>query len=335
MIRLFGLAKRSDGLEAKRSGLEAKRNGLEAKRSGLEAKRSGLEAKRNQILKQNAVIEQLLAQKDLSKDLLASLAILPFHDDPYMKVMQAFNATNDELTIPSSRAPIAPPTILPPSLVLPPLPLFDPRDFFLPEEILPPQKRARFLSSSSTDFSAPPHVFEIRESSYKTHLERHEEQIETILNHLDELPFERIEHMEDMIEGLELVADSVSAALEAQAATMANADNTNRNTGQRETPVARKCSYKEFMSCQPFNFKGTEGAVGLIRWFERTESVFLRSNCTEDCKVKFATGTLTEEALSWWNSFAQPIGIEEAYKITWLNLAAINKEGLSRTKIKK
>ncbi|GJU87870.1 putative reverse transcriptase domain-containing protein [Tanacetum coccineum] len=113
-----------------------------------------------------------------------------------------------------------------------------------------------------------------------------------------------------------LVADSVVAALEAQAATMANADNTNRNTGQRETHVARKCSYKEFMSCQPFNFKGTEGAVGLIRWFERTESVFSRSNCTEDCKVKFATGTLTEEALSWWNSFAQPIGIEEAYKIT-------------------
>ncbi|GJW78280.1 reverse transcriptase domain-containing protein [Tanacetum coccineum] len=66
-------------------------------------------------------------------------------------------------------------------------------------------------------------------------------------------------------------------------------NNTNRNTGQSGTPVARKCSYKEFMSCQPFNFKGTKGAVGLIRWFERTESVFLRSNCTEDCKVKFAT----------------------------------------------
>ncbi|GJX75019.1 reverse transcriptase domain-containing protein [Tanacetum coccineum] len=83
-----------------------------------------------------------------------------------------------------------------------------------------------------------------------------------------------------------LVADSVAAALEAQAATMANTDNTTRNTGPRETPVARKCSYKEFMSCQPFNFKGTEGAVGLICWFERTESIFSSRNCTEDCKVK-------------------------------------------------
>ncbi|GKD13005.1 hypothetical protein Tco_1197412 [Tanacetum coccineum] len=34
------------------------------------------------------------------------------------------------------------------------------------------------------------------------HLECHEEQIETILNHLDELPLERIEHIEDKIEGL-------------------------------------------------------------------------------------------------------------------------------------
>ncbi|GJZ01695.1 putative reverse transcriptase domain-containing protein [Tanacetum coccineum] len=116
----------------------------------------------------------------------------------------------------------------------------------------------------------------------------------------------------------QLVANSVATALEAQTANMANTDNTNGNTGPREAPVARQCSYKEFMSCQPFNFKGTEGAIGLIRWFERTELVFSHSNCTEDCKVKFATGTLTEEALSWWNSFAQPIGIEKAYKITWI-----------------
>ncbi|GJT37533.1 hypothetical protein Tco_0937398 [Tanacetum coccineum] len=32
----------------------------------------------------------------LSKYLLASLAISPFHDDPYMKVMQAYNVTSNE-----------------------------------------------------------------------------------------------------------------------------------------------------------------------------------------------------------------------------------------------
>ncbi|GKA31448.1 hypothetical protein Tco_0717753 [Tanacetum coccineum] len=104
-------------------------------------------------------------------------------------------------------------------------------------------------------------------------------------------------------------------ALVEQPLTWHNTDNTTR---PREAPVARQCSYKEFMSCQPINFKGTEGAIGLIRWFERSESVFSRINCTEDCKVKFATGTLTEEALSWCKYFAQPIGIEEAYNITWV-----------------
>ncbi|GJX71153.1 reverse transcriptase domain-containing protein [Tanacetum coccineum] len=103
---------------------------------------------------------------------------------------------------------------------------------------------------------------------------------------------------------VKLVADSVTAALEAQAATMANTDNTTRNTRQRETPVARK--------------------------------LFSRSNCTEDGKVKFATGTLTKEALSWWNSFAQPIGIEEAYKITWSEFKKLLiKKYCPRTEVKK
>ncbi|GKD84236.1 reverse transcriptase domain-containing protein [Tanacetum coccineum] len=80
----------------------------------------------------------------------------------------------------------------------------------------------------------------------------------------------------------------------------------------------------------------SEGAVGLIRWFERTESMFSRSNCTEDCKVKFATGTLTEEALSWWNSFAQPIRIEEAYKITWVEFKKLLiKKYCPRTEVQK
>nr|GEW62659.1 reverse transcriptase domain-containing protein [Tanacetum cinerariifolium] len=83
-----------------------------------------------------------------------------------------------------------------------------------------------------------------------------------------------------------LVDDSVSIAFKAQAANMTNTDNT---TGPRETPVAKKCTYKECMNCQPFYFNGTEGVVGLLHWFERTKSVFSHSNCTEDCKVKFAT----------------------------------------------
>ncbi|GJX64522.1 reverse transcriptase domain-containing protein [Tanacetum coccineum] len=104
-----------------------------------------------------------------------------------------------------------------------------------------------------------------------------------------------------------LVADSVFASLKAQAANMANTDNTTR---PREAPVARQCSYKEFMSCQPINFKGTDGAIGLIHWFERTESVFSRINCTEDCK--------------------------KAYKITWVEFKKLLiKKYCPRTEVQK
>ncbi|GKE22837.1 hypothetical protein Tco_1434349 [Tanacetum coccineum] len=102
----------------------------------------------------------------------------------------------------------------------------------------------------------------------------------------------------------QLIANGIATALEAQAATMASASNPNRNTGPTGIPVAKMRNYKEFVSCQPFYFNGTEGALGLIRWFEQTESVFSHSNCAKENKVTFSTGTLTDDALSWWNSYA-------------------------------
>ncbi|GKA66265.1 hypothetical protein Tco_0766073 [Tanacetum coccineum] len=100
-----------------------------------------------------------------------------------------------------------------------------------------------------------------------------------------------------------LVADSVATALEAQTATMAINNNPNKNSGPRKTPVARKYTYKNFTIYQPFHFNGTEGAVGLIRWFKWTELVFSRSKCANTNKVRFAVNTLTKEALFWWSSF--------------------------------
>nr|GEV26044.1 hypothetical protein [Tanacetum cinerariifolium] len=237
---------------------------------------------------------------DLTKDLLASLAFLLFHDDPYIKVTQAYDVTNNELPIPP-QAPIALPIILPPSPI-----------------------------QSSSFTSTLPQVFNIRESSRVTHLKRHEEQIKEILNHLDALSLDRIEHMEDKIEGLgsslparmppkrtstsaapamtqaaikKLLIDSVVAALETQAATMANTENTNKNTRPRETPVARKGNYKD--------------------------------NCAEENKVTFATSTLTDDALSWWNAYAEPIGIEQANKITWTELKRLlTNKYFPRTEVK-
>nr|GEW70468.1 hypothetical protein [Tanacetum cinerariifolium] len=278
---------------------------------------------------------------------IASPSLLILHNDPYMTILQAFHTEN---------SPIPPPIITPPSLMP------NPQEFFLLEDLLSPKKQGHDQSSFST--STLPQIFEIGESSHKTSLERHEEQIKGIQNHLDKLFLDRIEHIENKIEGLgqgrviiqqdfdaleaelqqartqitkfqrkqmgsnhkislayfriteleyiindiqichqalrfkhfyvisfllrvdrmppkrtstseapamtqaairQLVIDSVATALETQATTMANANNANRNPKPREAPVARKCSYKEFMSCQTFNFKGSEGAIGLIR----------------------------------------------------------------------
>nr|GEV89843.1 reverse transcriptase domain-containing protein [Tanacetum cinerariifolium] len=133
-----------------------------------------------------------------------------------------------------------------------------------------------------------------------------------------------------------LVANSVATALEAQAATMVSTNNPNRNSGPRKTLVAKKCTYEKFMSYQPFYFNGTEGSVGLIHWFKWTKSVFSRSNYAKKNKVKFAINTLTEEDLFWWNSFAQPIGVKEAYKNTWSEFKRLLiKKYCPQTEIKK
>ncbi|GJS22856.1 putative reverse transcriptase domain-containing protein [Tanacetum coccineum] len=49
-------------------------------------------------------------------------------------------------------------------------------------------------------------------------------------------------------------------------------------------------------------FHGTEGAVKLRRWLEKTESIFGISECTEGMKVKFVAATLQGPALTWWNA---------------------------------
>ncbi|GJZ94109.1 putative reverse transcriptase domain-containing protein [Tanacetum coccineum] len=42
----------------------------------------------------------------------------------------------------------------------------------------------------------------------------------------------------------------------------------------------------DFLKCHPLNFNGTEGVVGLTRWFEKMEMVFYISNCPQRFKEK-------------------------------------------------
>nr|GEV40591.1 reverse transcriptase domain-containing protein [Tanacetum cinerariifolium] len=146
---------------------------------------------------------------------ITSPSLSLFHNDPYMKVLQAFYAME---------SPIPPPNPITLLVILTPYPM-------------PPKRTSTSEAPAMTKAA-------IRK----------------------------------------LVANSVATALEAQSATMANTNNPNRNSGLRRTPIARKCTYEKFMSCQPFYFNGTKGAVGLIRWFKRTKSVFSRSNCAKKKK---------------------------------------------------
>ncbi|GJY03323.1 hypothetical protein Tco_0369263 [Tanacetum coccineum] len=70
----------------------------------------------------------------------------------------------------------------------------------------------------------------------------------------------------------------------------------------RPAQAVRECSNSEFLKCKPLDFNRTEGVVELTRWFEKMESVFSISNCTTSCQVKFATCTLQDDALTWWNA---------------------------------
>ncbi|GJR45164.1 putative reverse transcriptase domain-containing protein [Tanacetum coccineum] len=77
------------------------------------------------------------------------------------------------------------------------------------------------------------------------------------------------------------------------------------------------CSYTDFIKCQPLNFKGTEGVVGLSQWLKKMESVFHISGCAIDNQVKFATCTLLGAALTWWNGHVRTLGHDAAYAMTW------------------
>ncbi|GJW93462.1 hypothetical protein Tco_0173134 [Tanacetum coccineum] len=99
--------------------------------------------------------------------------------------------------------------------------------------------------------------------------------------------------------------------------------NPNLNTGG-VVHVTRECTYQDFLNCQPLIFKGTEGVVGLTRWFEKIETVF--SNCLQKYQVKHASCSMQNGALTWWNSHKRTIGTDAAYGMTWKELMKLMME---------
>ncbi|GJV56170.1 RNA-directed DNA polymerase, eukaryota [Tanacetum coccineum] len=120
-----------------------------------------------------------------------------------------------------------------------------------------------------------------------------------------------------------LIAQGVADVLAERDATRSRNGEDSHDSGtgvRRQAPLARECTYPDFMKCQALYFKGTEGVVELTQWFERMEIVFRISNCTVENQIKFATCTLLGSALTWWNSYVKTVGHDVAYAMTWTNL---------------
>ncbi|GKC04011.1 putative reverse transcriptase domain-containing protein [Tanacetum coccineum] len=87
------------------------------------------------------------------------------------------------------------------------------------------------------------------------------------------------------------------AEIEANKTSRNGVHNHDSGTCSRRTKrAARKCTYSDFLKCQPINFKGIEGVI------------------------KFATCTLLGSALTWWNSYAKTVGHDAAYGMPWKTL---------------
>ncbi|KAJ9536698.1 hypothetical protein OSB04_un000083 [Centaurea solstitialis] len=121
-----------------------------------------------------------------------------------------------------------------------------------------------------------------------------------------------------------LVSEQVMASLPDIVSQVAAGLNTNQNNNQETRE--RDCTYKSFRSCNPKEFHGTEGAVGLLAWIEGMESVLHISKCLERSKVEYAACLLQGRALTWWNTQVQVRGRDATGQITWEDFKKMLKE---------
>ncbi|GJU51725.1 hypothetical protein Tco_1221280 [Tanacetum coccineum] len=180
-------------------------------------------------------------------------------------------------------------------------------------------------------------------------LVHHERKIQEIQDHLEEIPLERVETVEHDIKILrdraeaakqqvKVLHDSLRIAhkriteLQIHMKERMSTTRQGLNSAAIEQLIAQlianaMTAYEENQNIRnEANHKasgsaggGTEGAVGLTRWFEKMELVFH----IENGQVKYAKCTLMDGALTWWNSYVKKIGLDAAYKTTWKVLKQI------------
>nr|GFC31605.1 hypothetical protein [Tanacetum cinerariifolium] len=88
----------------------------------------------------------------------------------------------------------------------------------------------------------------------------------------------------------------------------------NHAEGPNVAPVARECTFADFMKCSPITFRGNEGAVGLIRWIEKTEMVFTVATSGIEAMTR---KTWAEMKLMMTKEFCPPEEIQRMESELW------------------
>ncbi|GJT50914.1 reverse transcriptase domain-containing protein [Tanacetum coccineum] len=86
------------------------------------------------------------------------------------------------------------------------------------------------------------------------------------------------------------------------------------------------CTFKAFQSCNPKEYDRKGGAIVLTRWIEKMENVIDNSGYAENQKVRYATSSLVNKALTWWNTQVQARGREAAMAMSWNDFKALMVE---------
>ncbi|GJU04848.1 hypothetical protein Tco_1121278 [Tanacetum coccineum] len=300
--------------------------------------------------------------KDLFEDRLAPLAITPFPDDPYHPNGMTFIHIARKRVL-APQAHIASPPVLHSPPVVTSSPLSHPRDSVI-----------EIGENSQTVVARQPTIITLM-----MHLERHEEQIDTILNHLDEFPLKRIKQIEYGIEGLvdgrvtmallppgflEPLYPDIMAMINAQdikhiipptppsdtdplvgspipsspSSSIGSSSPVRSTTPPPDYPfdksIFAELDNSLWIITRPLGSKpvpeepnemapkrkSTSAAPAIT---QATIRKLVDDSIAAALEAQVATmemQTIPIGTPEKWNSFAQPIGIEEAYKTTWFEL---------------
>nr|XP_043619746.1 uncharacterized protein LOC122591549 [Erigeron canadensis] len=126
-----------------------------------------------------------------------------------------------------------------------------------------------------------------------------------------------------------LISQQINAAMPNIATQIAENVTATINLARRQEGggnATDRNAYKTFTSCNPKEFYGTEGPVGLLTWFQSMEAILNIIDCAPADRVKFAASKLQGRALTWWNLQVTTRGAATMNALTWEQL----KEELKR-----